>query len=165
MATATPIAMIAPMNDWRLSVVPVSQSATTTPATTAGVVETTTSASRTDWKLAVSSSRMTTIGHPQADRQPAEHLLHRGDLPADVDGRPLGRLAGPRDRPLDVAGDPAQVLAGDVGRQAHDALHVVAVVLAGHRARADLGDVAEQDLAVAARPLDRDRLDLGRSSS
>ena len=36
LATATPIAMIAPMNDWMLSVVPVSQSATTTPATTAG---------------------------------------------------------------------------------------------------------------------------------
>ena len=36
LAMATPIAMIAPMNDWMLSVVPVSQSISTTPAITRG---------------------------------------------------------------------------------------------------------------------------------
>ena len=164
MATATPMAMIDPMNDWRLTVVPVSQSMSTTPATTAGVVETTTRASLTDWKLAVSSSRMTTIDIPRPMARPAEDLLHRPDLPAHVDGRPLGRGAGPRDRPLDVAGDPPQVLAGDVGRQAHRPLHVVAVVLARHRPRADLRHVAEQDLPVQAGLLDRHRLDLSRAS-
>src|SRR5450759_3480331 len=65
LATATPMAMIAPMNDWRLTVVPVSQSINTTPATTAGVVEMTTNASFTDWKLAVSSSRITTMDIPR----------------------------------------------------------------------------------------------------
>ena len=45
-ATATPIAMIAPMNDCRLSVVRVIQSVSTTPAMTAGIVRTTASDSR-----------------------------------------------------------------------------------------------------------------------
>jgi hypothetical protein len=58
-----------------------------------------------------------------------------------------------------VAGDAAEVLAGDVGRQAGDALHVVAVVLAGHRARADRGHVAQQE-ARAPGALDGDGLDL-----
>ena len=62
--------MIAPMNDWRLMVVPVSQRATTTPATTAGVVDTTTSARRTDWKLAVSRSRMTMMAAPRPKPSP-----------------------------------------------------------------------------------------------
>ena len=50
LATATPMAMIAPMNDWMFRVVPVAQSATATPAITAGTAETETSASRADWK-------------------------------------------------------------------------------------------------------------------
>ena len=102
---------------------------------------------------------MTTTDSPRPIARPAEDLLHRRDLAADVDGRPLGRRAGPRDRPLDVAGDPAQVLARDVGGQAHRPLHVVAVVLARHRPRADLGHVAEQELPVQAGLLDRHRLD------
>src|SRR5208337_3463767 len=53
-----------------------------------------------------------------------------------------------------------QVLTRDVSGQAHDTLHVVAVVLAGHGPRADFGHVAEQQ-RIAAGPLDRDRLDLG----
>ena len=48
-AVATPRAMIAPMNDWRLSVVPVASSITATPASTAGTGATATSASRGDW--------------------------------------------------------------------------------------------------------------------
>ena len=50
LATATPTAMIAPMNDCVLSVVPVANRARATPASTAGTVATTSSASRTDWK-------------------------------------------------------------------------------------------------------------------
>ena len=47
-ATAIPIAMIAPMNDCTLSVVPVTNSISTTPHSTAGMVSTIASASRTD---------------------------------------------------------------------------------------------------------------------
>jgi hypothetical protein len=50
LATATPTAMIAPMNDWMFTVVPVSKRARATPPITAGVVEMTTSARRIDWK-------------------------------------------------------------------------------------------------------------------
>ena len=112
---------------------PVSQSSTTTPATTAGVVETTTKASRTDWKLAVRRSRITTIDHPQPDASPWRISSIGTIWPRIVDGDPLGRLASSRDRPVDAARDPAQVLAGDVRRQAHGPLHVVAVVFARHR--------------------------------
>ena len=48
LATATPIAMIAPMKDCTLSVVPVTASITATPHSTAGTVASTASASRTD---------------------------------------------------------------------------------------------------------------------
>ena len=71
----------------------------TTPASTAGTVATATSASRTDWKYAVSSRKMTTTDDRQADRQPAEHLPHRRDLAADVDLHPLGGVAGRARRP------------------------------------------------------------------
>ena len=47
-ATATPIAMIPPMNDCTFSVVPVTNSISTTPISTAGTVETTTNARRND---------------------------------------------------------------------------------------------------------------------
>ena len=48
LAVAIPTAMIAPMNDWMFSVEPVSHSINTTPATTAGAVDTDTKASRND---------------------------------------------------------------------------------------------------------------------
>ena len=48
LATATPMAMIAPMNDWMLSVVRVASSISATPATTAGIVVSTMSACRSD---------------------------------------------------------------------------------------------------------------------
>ena len=57
-ATATPIAMMAPMNDCTFSVVPVTQQRQATPASTAGTVDTTTSASRADWKFAASSRKI-----------------------------------------------------------------------------------------------------------
>ena len=85
----------------------------------AGVVETTTRASFTDWKFAVSSSRITMIDIPRPMAEALEDLLHRPDLPAHVDGRTLGRHAGALDRPLDLTGDATQILAGDVGGQAH----------------------------------------------
>ena len=50
-ATATPMAMIAPMNDCTFNVVPVTSSISRTPHKTAGTVATTVSARRTDWKL------------------------------------------------------------------------------------------------------------------
>ena len=62
-------------------------------------METVTSASRNDWKLAASSRKMTHDGQPQPDGQPAEHFAHRRNLPADLDldaaaaVRPRGRSA------------------------------------------------------------------------
>jgi hypothetical protein len=47
-AIATPIAMMAPMNDWIFKFEPVNHKASSTPAMTAGAVETVASASRTD---------------------------------------------------------------------------------------------------------------------
>src|SRR6185436_18930156 len=66
-ATATPIAMMAPMNDCTFTVVRVASSRRTTPASTAGTVDTTTNARRTDWKFAASSRKITTT----ATRSPA----------------------------------------------------------------------------------------------
>ena len=48
LATATPMAMIPPMNDCTFSVVRVTNSISTTPMSTAGTVETTTNARRSD---------------------------------------------------------------------------------------------------------------------
>ena len=164
LATATPIAMIAPMNDWRLIVVPVSQSASDDAGhDRRASSETTTSARRTDWKLAVSRSRMTTMAMPRPIASP-RRISRIGTIwPRTSTVDPAGGWPARGDRPVDLAGDPAQVLAGDVRRQADHALHVVAVVLARHRPRADRGDVAEQE-RLGARPLDRDRLDLGAAS-
>ena len=50
LATATPTAMIEPMNDCKFSVEPVLNNATITPESTAGTAATAVSASRTDWK-------------------------------------------------------------------------------------------------------------------
>src|SRR5437667_9394082 len=55
LATATPMAMMAPMKDWIFKVVLVSRRAKITPQITAGTVERTTRANRMDWKLAASS--------------------------------------------------------------------------------------------------------------
>ena len=50
LATATPTAMIAPMNDCTFNVVRVRSNAAATPHSTAGTADTATNASRTDWK-------------------------------------------------------------------------------------------------------------------
>ena len=68
LAMATPTAMIAPMNDWMLSVVRVRYSISTTPATAAGAVETATSANRSDWKFAASKQEDHHHGQPQPHR-------------------------------------------------------------------------------------------------
>ena len=92
---------------------------------------------------------MTTIASARPMRQAAKDLLHAARIwPRTSTIAPLGGSPARSDRLLDPAGDPAQVLAVDVGRHAHHAPHVVAVVFAGHGARPDLGHVAEQQLAV-----------------
>ena len=79
LATATPMAMIAPMKDWMLSVVPVSQSMSTTPAMTAGAVATTTK--RQLQRLEVGRQQQEDDHHrqQQAGAQAVEHLLQRHD--------------------------------------------------------------------------------------
>jgi len=78
-AVATPMAMMAPMKDWTLSVVPVIQSAVATPAITAGTVDTTARASQTDWKLAASSRKMTTTVKTRPVRRPSS-ICHRAAI-------------------------------------------------------------------------------------
>ena len=60
-------------------------------------------------------------------------------------------------------GDAAQILTLDVGRQAHQAAHVVAVDLARRRAVPHLGHVAEQPRRRPVR-LDRNDLHVGGES-
>ena len=71
LATATPMAMIAPIADWMLSVVPVNQSASTTPASAAGIVETTMNESRSDWKFAASKRKITATASKRPVRKPS----------------------------------------------------------------------------------------------
>ena len=63
--------MIDPMKDWMLSVVPVNQSVSTTPAITAGTVDTTIIDNFTDWKLAASSRKITTTASKSPVRRPS----------------------------------------------------------------------------------------------
>ena len=65
-----PIAMIAPMNDCMFSVVPVSSSMSSTPQSTAGMVSTIASASRSDWKFAASSRKITSTASSSPVRRP-----------------------------------------------------------------------------------------------
>ena len=85
LATAMPIAMMAPMNDCTLSVVPVASSISTTPHSTAGIVSITASARRTDWKFAASSRKIASDRQQQADAQSGERLFERRDLAAQPD--------------------------------------------------------------------------------
>jgi hypothetical protein len=83
-ATATPTAMIAPMADWMLSVVPVKYSVSTTPAITAGTVETTANASRNDSKFAESIRKMTITAIIRPERKAVEQLFQGDDLTAEI---------------------------------------------------------------------------------
>ena len=58
-ATATPIAMMAPMKDCMFKVEPLTRRATITPHRTAGTVEITTKERRRDWKFAASNKKIT----------------------------------------------------------------------------------------------------------
>ena len=120
LATATPIAMIAPMNDWMLSVVPVSQQG--------------------DDHAGDDRRRRRDDDQRQPDRLEVGRQQQQDDddrpaprptasprsiscigaiWPRTSTVAPLGGVAGPRRSPRStLAGDPAQVLAGDVGRQA-----------------------------------------------
>ena len=151
-ATATPTAMIAPMKDWMFSVVPVSQSVSTTPASTAGTVETTASARRNDWKFAASSRKITTTATSRPERKPSSSSLQRHDLAAHVDVRLRRRRADFGERLASIcARDAAEVGAVDVRGDADDARHVVALVLADGGARRDARDVAQQHGFAAGR--------------
>ena len=143
--TATPTAMIAPMNDSMFSVVRVIQSASTTPERTAGTEATAETASMRRLEIGRQHDQDHEHGHAQADLQRLEHLAHRPDLPAELDLDPARRLAGAADRGVEPVDDAAEVLALDVGRQAEVAPHVVAVDLAGHLAAHHAGDVADQE--------------------
>src|SRR5947209_8655445 len=111
--TATPTAMIAPMNDSMFKVVFVTQSASTTPARTL--------------EVGGQHDQDHDHGHGQADLQAPEHLLHRPDLAPKLDLGPLGGLAGPDDRGVDPVDHTPEVLPLHVGRQAEVTPHVVAV--------------------------------------
>ena len=70
LATAIPIAMIAPMNDCTFNVVPVASSIKSTPQSTAGIVSTIASANRIDWKFAVNSRKITSTASASPIRKP-----------------------------------------------------------------------------------------------
>jgi hypothetical protein len=114
-ATATPVAMMAPMNDSTFNVVRVKASIKTTPINTAGTVDTTTKASRNDWKFADSSRKMTTT----ATARPTPMLVSvtrieeicprtvtlapRGGAPARAIASSMRVAARPRSLPLTFA--------------------------------------------------------------
>ena len=84
-----------------LSVVPVTNSISTTPAMTAGTVETVTSAKSHRLKVGRQQQKHGDDGEPEADRRPRLHFAHRRNLAADFDLHAGGRCAGS----LDGAGD------------------------------------------------------------
>ncbi len=71
LARATPTTMIMPMKLCRFRLVPVTSSRIREPASPAGAADRATRLSRTDWKLAVSSSSMTT----SAETRPIARLV------------------------------------------------------------------------------------------
>ena len=80
-ATEIPIAMIAPMNDWTFSVVPVRSSMTSTPHMTAGTADKTATDNRNDWKFAASSRKITTIANRSPVRRPDNVSSNAGTWP------------------------------------------------------------------------------------
>ena len=165
LATATPMAMIAPMNDWMLSVVPVAQQgrAPRRPAPPAP-------RRRPSAPAGATGSRRSAAGRSPTHARPTRPKRQaRGTSRACGVTWPrtshLARPAGggarrPRPRRGDPPGHAAQVLALDVGRHAHQPPHVVAVELAGHRALLHVGHVAEQQRRARRCVLDRHRLDV-----
>src|SRR5207244_686855 len=76
-------------------------------------------------------------------------FVHGRDLAADFGFGTGGRLASCVDGVTDLAADRTQIDAGAIGGERHLPLHVVAVVLAGHRSGANFGDVADENLSAA----------------
>ena len=129
--------MIAPMNDWMLSVVPVTSSISTTPAMTAGAVETVDQRQPQRLEIGRQQQKHGDDGEAQADRQARLHFVHRRNLPADFDLARRSAVRRPAASARSTSRDTrAQIDVGDVGRERDLPLHVVAVVLAGHRAGA-----------------------------
>ena len=71
----------------------------------------TTSASRTDWKLAVRSSKITTMAIPSPIASPRSISFIGAIWPRTSTVAPLGGSPARSDRTINLAGDPAQVLA------------------------------------------------------
>ena len=143
LATATPIAMIAPMNDWMLSVVPREPAArpprprrppggSARPPATAG--------SSGSWPPAAGRSPATATPSP-AVRPPNSSCIG-ATCPRTATLTFGGGSPALADRLVDPVAGPAQVLAGHVRAQRQHALHVVAVVFAQHRALGHVGHAA-----------------------
>ena len=130
-ATAMPIAMIAPMNDWMLSVVCVTSSISSTPQSTAGTVRTTASASRIDWKFADSSRKITTTASSSPIRNPEMVCSNGGICAAHHDGHAARRRAGVGQRLIQLWRRFAQSDPVNIRSEADDVLAVVAFNLPG----------------------------------
>ena len=146
-ATATPTAMIAPMNDWMLSVVPREPEREHDARDHGGHRRD--DDQREPQRLEV--RRQQQEDHDDREqrgplRRPSSSLLQRHDLPAHGDGDPRGQASPSSASAVAHVGvAPAEVLADDVRRERDHPLHVVAVVLPDRRARRHAGDVAQQD--------------------
>ena len=143
--------MIAPISDWTLSVVPRdAERERRRPASTAGIVRSTTSGSRSDWKFAASEQHDDDDREQQALAQArrascASARPGRAPRPSrraaarrrDAIARSTSSAAAPRSSPATFAVD------------ADRALAVVVVDLAGRRSRRDRRDVARGAAAAA----------------
>ena len=142
--TATPTAMIAPMNDSMFRVVPRDPERQHDAAEDRRHRRHGRQGQPGGLEVGGQHDQDHDHGHAQADLQALEHLLHRPDLAAQLDLGPPGRPAGAGDRRVEPVDHAAEVFALDVGGQAQVAPHVVAVDLAGHLAAHDAGHVADQ---------------------
>src|SRR4030095_14469034 len=135
-ATETPTAIIAPMNDCTLSVVPAPPNASTTPRSTAGIIERITSEARSDWKLATSSRKITAMASSSPNSRP--------DCVCRIGGTWPRTSARARTRRSGLSRRAAQVRACDVAGDRNHPLLVVAIVLADRRSETDFGHVTGQ---------------------
>ena len=149
LATATPIAMIAPMNDCTFSVVRVTASINTTPIEHRRHGRDDDEGEPQRLKVRGEQQKDDDDGDDEPGGDVREGLAHRADLAAHGDGRTARRRAGPRDRRVDLADGSSQILAGDVRRQRDHALTVDAIVFADDRRVLDRRDVAEQRVRAA----------------
>jgi hypothetical protein len=110
-----------------LSVVPVASSISRTPHSTAGTVSTMASASRTDWKFAESSRKITTTASSKPMRNP-EMVCSSGGISPRSDGdASWAARPPPASARFSLPRRFAQRDAVNIGREADHALAVVAV--------------------------------------